>query len=214
MKMRLTGVALLLTALVACAGEEEAPDMAMEEMPTEEMAMGDMAAVQCAPMVDRMAIDGRVSPYDSTVVNIGGQDAKVCYNRPSVRGRAIFGSDIVPYDTIWRTGANEPTTIHLPFPAQIAGMRVDPGSYTLYTVPREDGDWTVIVNRSITQWGIESAYSPDVRSQEVGRAEVPAETTTETTELFTIESEPAGANAANLVLEWENKRVTIPIQRV
>src|SRR5690606_30649800 len=102
--------------------------------------------------------------------------------------------------------------IHLPFPAEIAGIAVEPGSYSLYTVPGQN-QWTVIVNRSIDQWGIESQYTEDVRAQEVGRAPVAAETISEAVETFTIASEPAGTNAANLVLEWENTRVTIPIQR-
>lgn len=212
MRIRLMGTALLMSLFAACAGEEEVPVVETEmQEPMGEMAMTPAAAVQCAPMVERMAIADRPSPYDSATVAIGGEQAKVCYNRPSMRGREIFGG-LVPYDTLWRTGANEPTTLHIPFAATIAGMRVEPGSYSLYTVPGED-QWTVIVNRSTTQWGIESAYSPDVRGQEVGRAQVPAETMTETVEQFTIEGESTGANSGDLVLEWENTRVRIPIQR-
>lgn len=211
MKLRFAGAVLFVGLAAACAAEEEAPPV---ETTTEEMPMDNttaMATLECAPMLNVMEVDGRVSPYDSTAVAIGDGSAKVCYNRPSMRGREIFGG-LVPYDTLWRTGANEPTTIHLPFPAEIAGMSVEPGSYSLYTVPGED-DWTVIVNRSISQWGIESAYSPDVRSQEVGRAEVEAEEMDEAVELFTIDTEPMGSNGANLLLEWENTRVKIPIER-
>lgn len=213
MTVRFAGFALAATLLAACGGAdtEEVPEV--EPAPMEEVALEtDMAAVQCDPMVQNMALEGRASPYDSTSVVIGSEEAKICYGRPSMNGREIMGG-LVPLDTLWRTGANEPTTIHLPFAATIAGIEVEPGSYSLYTVPGED-EWTVIVNRSVSQWGIESAYSPEVRSQEVGRAQVDAGQLDEAVEVFTIEAEPSGASAADVVLRWENTEVTIPIERV
>src|SRR5690606_22092380 len=103
--------------------------------------------------------------------------------------------------------------IHLPVAAEIAGIPVEPGSYSIYTVPGRD-EWTVIVNRSISQWGIETAYTPEVRAQEVARATVPAETIPEHVETFEITTEDAGANTTNLVLSWENTRIRIPVRRV
>lgn len=167
-------------------------------------------ALRCQP-VARMPLEGRASAYDSVAVSLGGAQAKICYGRPSAKGRTIFGG-LVPYDTLWRTGANEPTTIHVPVKAEIAGIEVDPGSYTLYTVPGRQS-WTVIVNRSTSQWGHERQYTAEVRSQEVGRATVAAERTSSPVETFTIRAEPRGANAADLVLEWENTRVRIPVKR-
>jgi hypothetical protein len=70
--------------------------------------------------------------------------------------------------------------------------------------------WTVIVNRSTSQWGHEGQYSPEVRAQEVGRATVPAGTTDSAVEQFTIRAEPEG-QGTNLILEWENTRVVIPV---
>jgi len=70
---------------------------------------------------------------DSAQVSIGGQVLKVCYGRPSVRGRQVAGG-LVPYGEPWRLGANEPTTLHVPFTADIGGVRVEPGSYSLYVV--------------------------------------------------------------------------------
>ena len=212
MKIHLVGAALLMSAIAACAGaEEEAP--VVDGAAVEEVAVAPEAttAVQCQPMADNMPVAGRVSPYDSVAIDLGGQQAKLCYGRPSMNDREIFGG-LLPYDTLWRTGANEPTTIHLPVAARIAGMDVEPGAYSIYTVPGEE-QWTVIVNRSVSQWGIESAYSESVRAQEVGRAQVPAETIPEPVETFTIQSESTGANSADLVLEWENTRVRIPIER-
>jgi hypothetical protein len=164
-------------------------------------------ALQCSPQQEPA---GRASPYDSVTVSAGALQAKICYGRPSLRGRAVLGGDLVPYGKLWRTGANEPTIIHLASAAEIAGIAVEPGSYSLYTIPGAE-EWTVIVNRSITQWGHESTYRDDVAAQEVGRATVARESVSEPVETFTIRSEASGAGAARLVLEWELTRVEIPL---
>jgi len=208
---RLAGAAIVLTVVAACGQSEDRSVSAAPAAP-EQMAMevvGDVAA--CQP-VERMPLEGRPSPYDSTMVNLNGAVAKVCYGRPSMRDRQIFGG-LVAYDTLWRTGANEPTTIHLNAPTEIAGMRVEPGSYTIYTVPGET-HWEIIVNRSTSQWGIESAYTPEVRAQEVGRAHAMPEQIAQPVETFTITGESTGPSTADLVLEWENTRVRIPLRRV
>jgi hypothetical protein len=124
----------------------------------------------------------------------------------------MIGGEYVPYGELWRTGANEPTTLHTPFAVEIAGIDVEPGSYTLYTIPNPT-EWTVIVNRSITQWGEEGRYTEEVRAQEVGRGTVPAEATGAPVETFIISSEAGDADATNLILEWEGSRVKIPISR-
>ena len=163
-------------------------------------------ARRCAPARKALSVAGRASPYDSTTITIGGRTAKICYGRPSARGRTMIGGEAVPYGQLWRTGANEPTIIHIPFAAEIAGVRVEPGSYSLYTMPGLD-QWVVIVNRSITQWGHEGRYTAEVRAQEVGRGTAPATRTESHVEQFTIS--PA---ADAIVLEWENTRVTIPVR--
>jgi hypothetical protein len=168
--------------------------------------------LRCEP-VPRMPAAGRASPYDSAMVSLGGRELKACYGRPAARGRTMIGGEAVPYGRLWRTGANEPTILHLPFRARIAGMTVEPGSYSLYTIPGER-EWSVIVNRSTTQWGHESSYTDAVRAQEVGRAMVPVEQTAQHVESFTIRPEPTGANAAHLVLEWERSRIRVPVERV
>lgn len=164
-------------------------------------------ALQCVPQRDTA---GRVSPYDSAAVEAGDLRAKICYGRPSARGRTMIGGEAVPYGKLWRTGANEPTIIHLATSAEIAGIALEPGSYSLYTIPDRES-WTVIVNRSITQWGHESTYRGEVAEQEVGRATVAREDLPEHVETFTIRSEPTGPAATQIVLEWETTRVRIPI---
>lgn len=196
------------TMIAACAPQGEETAASTEMADSGDAAAAANATVACVPS-ERMPLEDRPSPYDSTVFEVAGQEAKICYGRPSMRDRVIFG-ELVPYDTLWRTGANEPTTVHLPVASRIAGIGVGPGSYTIYTVPGVD-EWTVIVNRSTSQWGIETQYTDEVRAQEVGRATVAAETLQEPVETFTITAEPA-ESGADLVLEWERTRVRVPVR--
>jgi hypothetical protein len=152
----------------------------------------------------------RKSPLDSVSLAVGGNAVKVCYGRPSLRGRKMIGAEAVPFDRIWRTGANEPTMIHTAGAIAIAGIRVPAGSYSLYTVPGPK-EWEIVVNRSITQWGEESNYTDAVKAQEVGRAKVKAESLTTPVETFIIRPEPASGDATALVLEWEKTRVRVPV---
>lgn len=153
------------------------------------------------------------SPQDSVSVTVGGSIVKICYSRPSARGRTMIGGEAVPYGSVWRTGANEATMIHTTGHLMIAGQHLDAGTYALYTVPGER-EWEVILNRSYLQWGHESTYSDSVRAQEVGRSRVPVTRTSAPVEQFTIRTEPAANGNANIILEWENSRVVIPVQRM
>ncbi len=217
MILRVAGALTVLAMVAACGADDGgepaagvSTDVLNQEAATPASEMTGAVALACEP--SQMPLADRPSPYDSTMVNVGGAQAKICYGRPSARDREIVGG-LLPYDTIWRTGANEPTIIHLPVAAEIAGLAVEPGSYAIYTVPRAN-EWTVIVNRSTSQWGIETAYTPEVRAQEVGRASVPVETIPTHEETFVITTEPGDANATNIVLTWERTRVRIPIRRV
>ena len=174
-------------------------------------AQGASVEVACHPTAPPEQLAKRASKYDSTSVQLGAARALICYSRPSLRGRHMIGGEAVPFGKLWRTGANEPTIIHVPVAATIAGMRVDPGSYAIYTIPAEK-QWTIIVNRSTKQWGIEGQYTPDIEKQEVGRATVPAEAVAQPIETFTIRSVRAGNAGANVILEWEHSRVSIPVR--
>jgi hypothetical protein len=155
-------------------------------------------------------LESRKSPLDSLSFKVAGQTVKVCYGRPSSRGRVMLGGEAVPYGKIWRTGANEPTIFYAPVALKVAGIAVQPGVYSLYTVPGAS-EWEIIVNRSTSQWGKEDEYTDAVKAQEVGRAKVKAESASKPIETFTIRAEAGGAPAA-LILEWEKARVRIPFQ--
>ena len=166
----------------------------------------DPAPLSCITMnTEKLPLATRKSPLDSLSFKVGSSDVKVCYGRPSLRGRHMLGGDDVPYGKLWRTGANEPTMIHTSGPLVVAGIKVPAGSYSLYTVPTAS-EWEVIVNKSITQWGEEHTYTDAVKAQELGRGKVKPEALKTPVELFTITSEPGF-----LVLEWETTRVKIPV---
>ena len=159
----------------------------------------------------RVPLEGRKSPLDSLTFSIASQPVKVCYGRPSSRGRTMLGGKNIPFGKLWRTGANEPTIFYAPIPLRVAGLNVPPGVYSLYTVPGPK-EWEIIVNRSTSQWGEESHYTDEVKAQELGRAKVKSEALKTPVETFTIKAQPKGEKAASLVLEWEKTRVRIPVQ--
>jgi hypothetical protein len=156
-------------------------------------------------------LQGRKSPLDSLTFTIASQPVKVCYGRPSSRGRTMLGGTAIPYGKLWRTGANEPTIFYAPVPLRVAGLDVPPGVYSLYTVPGPR-EWEVIVNRSTSQWGEESNYTDKVKAQELGRAKLKSEALKTPVETFTIKAEPASDKAASLLLDWEKTRVRIPVE--
>jgi len=164
--------------------------------------------IGCVPQA-RMPVAGRASPYDSVNFTVDDKAAQICYGRPYTKGRAIFG-ELIKYGELWRTGANEPTILHIPFAASIAGVDVQPGSYSIYTIPG-DSTWTVILNRSTDQWGHESRYSADVEAREAGRGSVPRESLDTPVEQFTITAEPQDGGGTHMILDWEKTRVRLPI---
>jgi len=161
----------------------------------------------CAHRGDAAALAQRASPLDSTELTMDGATVKVCYGRPSVRGRTIMGG-LVPFGQPWRLGANEPTRVYVPFAAEIAGVRVEPGTYSLYVVPQAAG-WEVHVNRDVNRWGI--PINAQVESQDVGKGSVPVESLAQPVEQLTLRL--VAGPPAELVVEWEKTRVRIPIRK-
>ena len=151
----------------------------------------------------------RPSSLDSISVPLGGGTIKLCYSRPSARGRKVMG-ELVPFDEPWRLGANEATSINVPFAAEIAGVRVQPGTYTLYVIPSAS-KWQIVVNRGIQRWGV--PINKDVRQADVGTGTVSTESLGAPVETLTLQFAPPAGNATELIVEWEKTRVRIPIRR-
>lgn len=151
----------------------------------------------------------RPSPLGATVLSLGGEEAKLCYGRPKVNGRVIMG-ELVPFGTPWRMGANEATALHLPFAAEIGGVKVDAGVYSLYAIPGEN-QWEIVLNRQFERWGI--PINEAVIAANVGSFQRPVAATSAPVEQLAITWASHGENMGHLVLEWENARVEIPIHK-
>lgn len=165
------------------------------------------AAPTCWVRGDRADLELRISPYDSTTVELEGRPVKVCYSRPRKLDRTIFGR-LVPFGEPWRFGANEATAIHLPTDATIAGVAVEPGWYSLIAVPGAH-EWEIVVNTGVRRWGV--PIDEGVRQLDVGSGVVPASRAVGVVELLTMELERRGPSSSDLVIAWDETRVQIPI---
>jgi hypothetical protein len=151
----------------------------------------------------------RASPLDSAVARLGGDEVKVCYSRPSARGRVIMGG-LVPFGEPWRLGANEATTLHVPVAVQVGDVNLKPGVYSLYAIPGAK-TWQIVVNESATRWGI--PIDATVRAHDVGTVTVPSGRTDAPIEMLTLRLEPGGEGVLGLVAEWERTRVRLTVRR-
>jgi Protein of unknown function (DUF2911) len=146
----------------------------------------------------------QLSVRDTARASLGMATFTVDYGRPLARGRQLLG-DVVPYDYVWRTGANAATQFTTSAPITLAGMAVPPGTYTLWTVPRAKGA-ELIVNKQSGQWGTEYNGANDL-----GMAHMQTETLTAPVERFTISIARADDQHGTLVMEWGPFRWTAPI---
>lgn len=167
------------------------------------------APAPCWIGTDRAKLASRLSPLDSVSVTLGRDEVKICYGRPRVRGRTIMGG-LLPFDLPWRLGANEATSLALPFAARIGDVAVPPGTYSLYAIPGAH-TWHVVVNANARRWGI--PIDATVRTHDVGSVTVPVETLDAPVEVLTLQFERGLLDGVTLVVEWERTRVRIPIRR-
>ncbi|MFP5246251.1 MAG: DUF2911 domain-containing protein [Thermoanaerobaculia bacterium] len=146
----------------------------------------------------------RVSPSATLTQTVGLTDITIKYSRPGVKGRTIWG-DLVPYDKVWRTGANEATTISFSDDVMIEGQKLPKGTYSLHTIPGRD-KWTVIYNSVADQWGSYS-YTAD---KDVLRVQV-TPMTAEHREWMQFEIPEMTTDTAKVVLRWANVAVPFTV---
>ena len=151
----------------------------------------------------------RKSPHDSASVALDGGTVKVCYGRPHQNGREIMGK-LVPYGEPWRAGADEATAIHVPFPARIAGVNVEPGWYSLYAVPGEK-QWQIVVNSVAQRWGV--PIDAKVRAKDIGSGTVPSEHLATPAETLTIALSKSTPTKATMDIAWADTHVRVPIEK-
>jgi len=144
-------------------------------------------------------------PGEATVTFADGKTVAIQYSRPSMRGRKVFGG-LVPYDQVWRTGANSATSLKTDVALTIGGANVPAGSYTLYTLPGMSS-WKLIINKQTGQWGTEYDLGQDLARVDMKVTQRPSGL-----ELFTISFDKTGGNSATLKLEWENTIATVEVK--
>jgi hypothetical protein len=147
----------------------------------------------------------RPSPPATAQVELKGKKVTLDYSQPSLKGRKV-GQELAPYGKVWRTGANEATSLTTEVDLNIGGVKVPAGKYTLYTLPAE-GTWKLIINKQTGQWGTQYDESQDLARVDMKKSSLP-----QPVEQFKIAFDKKSANTAELNLDWENTRVTVAVK--
>jgi hypothetical protein len=147
----------------------------------------------------------QLSPRDTVLSSLGTISIAIDYSRPHARGRILLGN-VIPYERVLRTGANDATQLTTSAPVRLAGIQLAAGPYTLWTVPHPTGV-DLIVNGQAGQWGTQ--YD---RTRDVGKAPMQSTTLSTPVDQFTISVAASNARHGTLTLEWGSFRWTAPIE--
>ncbi|MFZ5496295.1 MAG: DUF2911 domain-containing protein [Verrucomicrobiota bacterium] len=145
------------------------------------------------------------SPGATLTQRVGLTDIQINYNRPGAKGRKVFGG-LVPYDHVWRTGANTATKISFSTPVKLNGTEIPAGTYELFTIPGAS-EWTVIIHKNMSQWG---AYNYDEKN-DVARIKARPVTLAEPVETLDIGINDIRDESATLNITWEKTRVPVAL---
>lgn len=143
----------------------------------------------------------RPSPPGTADCAVKGKRITISYSRPSLRGRKM--ETLAPNGKVWRTGANEATTLTTEGALDIGGAKIPAGTYTLYTLPSED-TWKLIINKQTGQWGTEYHEEQDLARVDMKKTEIVVPV-----EQFTIALDQDSNDSCDLQLEWEHTRLTV-----
>lgn len=144
--------------------------------------------------------NARPSPLKRVTGKIGDVKVVVQWGSPSVKGREIWNV-IVPYDEVWRSGANEATSVELDKDVTINGQELKAGKYGFFTIPRQ-GEWTVIFNSAWNIWG---AFDYDEKKDVLRFNTTPVANTFSETLEYSIESD-------GIALSWEKIKIKVPVK--
>ena len=145
-----------------------------------------------------------LSPPAQATVQLNEKQVTIDYNTPLMRGRKIFGG-LVPYDKVWRTGANPATTLKTETDLKIGAATVPAGTYTLYTLPSET-TWKLIINKQTGQWG--TVYT---ESQDLARVDMRKDALPRPQEKMSISFEKTQGNRTQLHVRWDTTDVWVPV---
>jgi len=160
-----------------------------------------------------MAQQKRVSPHDTTSAVISGCRVSVTYGRPytkdphSGENRKIWGG-LVPFDKVWRTGADEATVLITQKPIKFGDTTVPAGAYTLWTLPAADGSAKLIINKQIGQWGVGPGSYDE--QNDLARIDLTKETLSNPVGQFTMVVSKNPPSGGILKLEWDDIQYSAP----
>jgi tetratricopeptide (TPR) repeat protein len=146
------------------------------------------------------------SPAQTIKQDFGLGNIELSYSRPSTKGRKIFG-DLVPFDKVWRTGANSATTINFSDDVIIGGKNITAGKYGLLSIPGKS-EWTLILTKQLDVTS-PSAYKQD---QDVVRVQVKPVSLKEKVETFLMQFDEIKGTECNLWIMWDKTAVALPIK--
>ena len=155
-------------------------------------------------------LEKRLSPKDTVEFKLNDLKLEVFYNRPFKKEREVFGA-LVPFNQVWRTGANEATTFKTNKPMEVKGKLLPAGKYTLWTVPK-DLTWTIIFNSKQYSWGVNAEMKPmwDPNYDALS-IEVPVQKLENPVEQFTIAFDNSTDNLY-LTMAWDVVKVAVPLK--
>lgn len=145
---------------------------------------------------------GGKSPHETTSAMVGGNRVTLVYGRPYMKGREIWGK-LVPYDKVWRTGADEATLLITQKSIVIGETTVPAGAYTLRTLPAADGSAKLIINKQIGQWGVGPGSYDE--KQDLARVDLKKDTLDTPVEEFTMTVTPNG----ELQMSWDKTKYSV-----
>jgi hypothetical protein len=152
----------------------------------------------------------RLSPKDTVEFKLNDLKLEVFYNRPYKKDREIFGA-LIPFNQVWRTGANEATTFETNKPLELNGIQLAARKYTLWTVPK-DSTWRVIFNSKQYSWGVNAEMKPMWDpNYDVINIEVPVQKLENTVEQFTISFDNSTDNLF-ITMAWDDVKVAVPLK--
>jgi hypothetical protein len=188
--MKLTGIFLLLMSVW------------MTNANAQKLDGLDKSPMDMAYYPDNFAHDRK---FDPKLIGDMPAIVRVTYSRPAKNQREIFGK-LIPYDKVWRTGANEAPEIKFYQDVVIHGKQVKAGTYSLFTIPNAN-EWTIILNSDLDVWG---AYSYD-QSHDILRVTVPVKKYDKVIEDFSIKFRKGNNNEAIMMLGWDTTLVEVPV---
>lgn len=169
-------------------------------------ALGVLIVAMAAPSRAQNGGQASSPPAKADCKFSDGKTIHIDYASPRMRGRKIFGG-LVPYGEVWRAGANDATTFVLSGDVNIGGKTVPAGSYTLFTLPKDDG-WTFIVSKDTGEWGVPYPGQQD----DFARAPMKVSKLDTPLENFSISFDPSG-DTCTLRMDWETTRASVAISK-